>query len=503
MSEHSLLAAVDLGSNSFHLQIARVVGDQVYPLDSLRDPVRIGAGLTADKRLDAAAQQRALACLAQFGERLRGMPPDAVRAVGTNTLRVAKNARAFLADAERALGFPIEVIAGREEARLIYLGVAHSLPASRDKRLVIDIGGGSTEFIIGAGLKPQRLESLYMGCVSFSLRYFPDGEVSRAAFREAELAARGELQTIRKAYRAGNWSEAIGSSGTARALGELLELNGYSESGITLAGLEQLKSHILRAGVLDARSLPGLRADRIPVLPGGLAIMLAAFDELGIPRMTMAVGSMRLGILYDMLGRFHHHDMRDVTVAQFMQRYHVDASQARRVGVLARTLFTRFAGERIDAGSLDHALHLLGWATKLHEIGLSIAYTGYHKHSSYIIRNADMPGFSRPEQSRLALLLLAQRGSLDKVRGALDNPLDLALVLALRLACLFHRSRSDLDLPALEARLARDECRLRLGRDWLADNPLTAGSLREESAEWRKMGVTLEVQSLETLEEAA
>ncbi|MCA3149640.1 MAG: Ppx/GppA family phosphatase, partial [Rhodocyclaceae bacterium] len=230
MTQLSTLAAVDLGSNSFHLQVARVVGEQVYPLDSLREPVRIGAGLGADKRLDEAAQQRGLNALRQFGERLRGMPIDAVRAVGTNTLRVAKNAKEFLARAEAALGFPIEVVAGREEARLIYLGVAHGLPPSPAPRLVVDIGGGSTECIIGVGLEPRKLESLYMGCVSFSMRHFADGRLSKSNFRAAETAAGTELETIRKAFRHGEWMHAIGSSGTARALGDLLEFNGYTDN---------------------------------------------------------------------------------------------------------------------------------------------------------------------------------------------------------------------------------------------------------------------------------
>src|SRR3954469_574749 len=293
MAVYSTVAAVDLGSNSFHLQVARVVGDQIYPLDSLREPIRLGAGLNREKRLNEESQQRALECLKRFGERLRGFDLRGVRAVGTNTLRVAKNAAAFLKRAEAALGFPIEVVAGREEARLIYAGVAHSLPMSKDKRLVVDIGGGSTEFVIGRGLKPLRLDSLYMGCVSYSLKYFPNGEVTKGAMKQAELAARNELQTMVAGFAQGNWKEAVGSSGSARALSEILQLNGFSDHGITPDGLERLRSAMIKAGDVERLGIAGLRSDRLPVLPGGLAIMSAAMSELGIETMQVASGSMR------------------------------------------------------------------------------------------------------------------------------------------------------------------------------------------------------------------
>ncbi|HSM97635.1 MAG TPA: Ppx/GppA family phosphatase, partial [Gallionella sp.] len=269
MQQQSILAAVDLGSNSFRLQIARVEGEQLYMLDSLREPVRLAAGLGEDKQLSKDAQLRALACLQRFGERLRGLPQKAVRAVGTNSLRVAKNAPEFLQQAEAALGFPIEVIAGREEARLIYMGVAQGLPQSDKRRMVMDIGGGSTEFIIGKGLEPIRLESLYMGCVSYTQRFFPDGKITKAALKQAELAARNELQTIASEFAFGHWESALGSSGSARVLCDLLEQNGYSASGITRGGLEQLRAQLLKAGEAEKLELQGLKPDRIPVLPGG------------------------------------------------------------------------------------------------------------------------------------------------------------------------------------------------------------------------------------------
>ena len=498
MAVYSTLAAVDLGSNSFHLQVARVVGDQIYPLDSLREPIRLGAGLNREKRLDEDSQGRALECLKRYSERLRGFDPHGVRAVGTNTLRVAKNAAAFLKQAEAALGFPIEVVAGREEARLIYVGVAHSLPASKEKRLVVDIGGGSTEFIIGRGLKPLRLDSLYMGCVSYSLKYFPDGKITKSGMKHAELAARNELQTMVVAFTKGHWREAVGSSGTARALAEILQLNGYAENGITPDGLAALRTAMIKAGDVGQLDLAGLRSDRLPVLPGGLAIMNAALSELGIESMVVADGSMRQGILYDLLGRVQHHDMRDVTVSQFMQRYHVDSKQARRVASFALALYRRFTA---GAGDIDEAApHYIAWASKLHEIGISVAYNGYHKHSSYIVQHADMPGFSKMEQWRLSMLVLAHRRSLKNIFTRDVEIVDWRMVMALRLAALIYRSRADIVLPEIDAHSGSRSLRLNIDRNWLANNPLTVTALHEEIDEWDAAGFKLDIKSLRELE---
>lgn len=489
MLQQPILAAVDLGSNSFRLQIARVENDQLYMLDSLREPVRLASGLGADKRLDKEAQQRALACLERFGERLRGLPRAAVRAVGTNSLRVAKNAAEFLRQAEAALGFPIEVIAGREEARLIYLGVAHGLPLLDARCLVMDIGGGSTEFIVGRGLEPLKLESLFMGCVSFSQRYFPDGKITKSSLKQAELAARNELQTIVVEFSRGHWEQALGSSGTARVLCDILELNGYSDGGITRSGLEQLRSYLLKAGDVEKFDLQGLKPDRIPVLPGGFAIMYAAFCELGIEQMQPALGALREGVLYDLLGRFHHNDMRGVTVQQFMRRYHVDVHQAERVARLADMLARQFLGEQ----SSEDGLQLLGWAACLHEIGISVAHSGYHKHTAYILKNADMPGFSKKEQDRLSMLALAHRGRLNKISGLPHTTEDLALMMALRLAALFCRNRSEIELPSMQGRFSGTKFHLALTAGWLAQSPLTDTALQEESRQWKELGVSLQI----------
>jgi exopolyphosphatase / guanosine-5'-triphosphate,3'-diphosphate pyrophosphatase len=497
MAEYETLAAIDLGSNSFHCQVARVVGDQFYPLDNLREPIRLGAGLRADKTLDEAVQERALGCLERFGERLRGLDRHAVRAVGTNTLRVAKNAKAFLKRARAALGFPIDIIAGREEARLIFIGVQHGLPPLKEERLVVDIGGGSTELIIGSKLKPQRLESLYMGCVSYSLRYFPDGRLTRAAFKRAEIAARNELQPIVSQFSARHWAEAIGSSGTARALAEIAQVNGLGDGTITPASLEKLRASMTRAGDIGHLDLTGIRSDRVPVLPGGLAILTAILSELRVPQMTVATGGMREGLLYDLLGRVHRHDMRDVTVAQFMHRYHVDGPQARRVAALALALYRKLGGDD------DDAMLILDWAARLHEIGISVAYSGYHRHSAYILEKADMPGFSRDDQSELALLALAHRRSLKKVQPQLEErAADLRAVLALRLAALFYRGRADFTLPAIQAKAQGTRVRLAVDPEWLERNPLTATALRDEALEWERIGRELRIPGLEDVDTA-
>ena len=488
---HPLVAAVDLGSNSFRLEICRVVDNQLYPLDSHKETVRLGAGLGPDKHLDADSQARALACLERFGERLRTVPRDAIRVVGTNTLRVAKNAPAFLRQAEAALGVPIEIIAGHEEARLIYIGVARSIRVNQERRLVVDIGGGSTEFIIGARYKPIQLESLYMGCVSYSRRFFPDGRITAAAMHAAELAAGTEIETIAANFCAGHWVEAIGSSGTARALADLCQQNGFSAAGITRQGLGRLTAALVKAGDMRKTTLTGLRDDRAPVLPGGLAIMNAVFRGLQVENMTPTDAGLREGVMYDMLGRFEHRDARDATVRLFMKRYHVDVEQAERVAQSAEAFYRQIATSAGD----EHDLQYLKWAAHLHEIGLSIAYSGFHKHSSYIIEHADMPGFSRPEQMRLGLLLLAQRGALGKVAGRVVDSEEWRLILALRLAVLFHRSRTESRLPAIAVEQLGHKIEIVLEPRWIELNPMTKANLENEREAWQGVGFSLAVRA--------
>lgn len=486
-----LIAAVDLGSNSFRLQVGRVVGNQIFPLDSIKDPVRLAAGLGADKHLDGASQLRGIDALARFGERLRGFQLNRVRAVATNTLRVAKNSPEFLIDAEAALGFPIEVIAGREEARLIYLGVAHTLPNPRTRQLVVDIGGGSTEFIIGSNFQPDQLESLYMGCVSYSLRFFPDGRVDKRRMKEAELAARSEIQSIVQTYRDSGWEEAVGSSGTAKAIADLLELNGMGQGEINREGLEHLRSLLLKAGDSSRLNLAGMRPDRVPVLPGGIAIMSAVFSAFELERMTFSEGALRLGVLYDLLGRYHHDDLREATVNLFMQRYSVDRRQAARVSQTALGFLQQLEPACLDPEHADSLF--LVWAARLHEIGISVAHAGYHKHSAYILANADMPGFSRQDQVRLSRLVQAHRGKLERIQADRVDPKDWYLIFCLRLAVVLHRSRTGDPLPAIGVSLSGNTFQLAVDKGWLNDSPLTGAALADERQHWASLGMTLKI----------
>jgi exopolyphosphatase/guanosine-5'-triphosphate,3'-diphosphate pyrophosphatase len=492
LHEHTTIAAVDLGSNSFRLQVARVVDDQIYPLDSLKETVRLASGLREDKTLDEEAQGRAITCLKRFNERLRGLPPDAVRAVGTNTFRVAKNAKSFLKAAEAALGVPIEIVAGKEEARLIYLGVSHSLPVSNARRLVVDIGGGSTEFIIGTRYEPEAMESLYMGCVTYSRRFFPEGKISKNGLQAAELAARAEVQTIAADFSVGHWDEAVGSSGTARALADIFAQNGWSDGTITAQGLKQLRGILLKAGDVGNLKLSGLQGDRVPVVAGGYAVMAGLFEELGIQQMRVASGALREGVLYDLVGRFHHHDQREATVAQFKRRYHVDEQQVARIVRTAEQLFAGLA--RKLSPEEDEAKQELLRAVQLHEIGISIAHSGYHKHSAYILANADMPGFSKREQARLALLVRAHRGALAKGAETVTAPEEWLLIAVLRLAVLLNRSRTDVEAPPLSLQWKGGRFRLTVDRAWVEANPLTQTLLENERAEWQSIGIAMDLQ---------
>jgi exopolyphosphatase/guanosine-5'-triphosphate,3'-diphosphate pyrophosphatase len=477
-----MLAVVDLGSNSFRLEVGRVEGDQIFRLDTWRETLRLGAGIDARGRLTSVAQRAALACLARFAERLRGLHPGAVRAVATNTFRIATNSGEFLPRAEAALGFPIDIIGGHEEARLIYLGVAHVLPASTAPRLVIDIGGGSTEFIIGRGLDPERLESLKVGCVGMTQRFFADGSLSATAFRAAETHARAEIEAIAQDFHRSQWREAFASSGTALALAEILEGNGLSAGGITPDGLQRLRKRMIGAGHVSRLRLEGLKPARAPVLAGGFAVMHAALAELGVERINPVGGALRLGVLYDLLGRTVDRDARVVTVERFLERYRIDRPHAERVSAMARRLYEA-AAPAPDA----EAAQRVAWAGLLHEVGFTVSHIGFHKHGAYILQHADMPGFASGEQSKLSLLVLSCRGGLDKVQAALDDPQTRAQVLALRLAVLLHHARRPIDAPRIRLAVGKS-IGFGLPRRWLAAHPLTAHLLGKEFAEWQGAG---------------
>jgi exopolyphosphatase/guanosine-5'-triphosphate,3'-diphosphate pyrophosphatase len=383
------------------------------------------------------------------------------------------------------------VIAGVEEARLIYIGAAHEVPAVQGNRLVVDIGGGSTELIIGKGYEPKLMESLYIGCVSHSLRFFPKGNVDSHAFKEAELAARREIQVISGAYLNAGWKQVIGSSGTARALAELIAENNFNgqkdgaDGLITRDGLRAMKKHLLKYEHINQVELPGLKDDRRSVWPGGLAIMIAVFDELGIESMEVTDAALRIGVLYDLLGRSQHEDMRFVTVEQFMQRYAVDREQAKRVGNLAAEFLAQLP--RPDEESRADNIALLQWAANLHEIGLSISHNGYHKHSAYIAGNADMPGFSKNDQARLAALLIGHTGKLGKLANNASFS-DWRMLFCMRLAQVLCRGRSDVNLPKVKVSEHNGDYLVSLSKDWAREHPLTEFSLQKEAAEWERIG---------------
>ena len=488
------IAAVDLGSNSFHLVIARVHGDELAILDREREQVQLARGLGKRGRLGKKARARALSCLRRFSQRLEAVPPEQIRAVGTNTLRAAEDAGDFLQAAHEALGHPVEVISGHEEARLIHLGVAHSLPDVPGRRLVVDIGGGSTECILGEGFEALDVHSLSVGCVRLTRRFFPRGEVSKSALEEARLASALEVRAIERGLRETGWTGAVGASGTIRAADSILRANGWSQSGLTAAGLTKLRKAVLAVDHVDQLKLKGLKAERAPVFPAGLAILTALFERLGIESMSVASGALREGVMYDLLGRIRHEDARERTIRNFQERHRVDLEQAARVEREALALLLHAP----RAWGLDPTAdgRVLMWAARLHEIGLVVSYGKHHRHGGYLIAHADMPGFSRGEQALLAAIVANHRRKIDP--ALLDTiPADqrqraVHLVLLLRLAVLLHRSRNPEPLPPFRLEEAGGHLSLLSRRGWLAEHPLTWRDLQNESAWLRALGLELD-----------
>ncbi len=486
------IAAVDLGSNSFHLIVACLQDGQMRVIDRLRDPVRLAAGLGRDLRLDPEVRRRAIECLRRFGQRLRELGPDSVRVVGTNTLRQARDPD-FIEEAQQALGHPIEVVAGVEEARLIYLGVAHSLAVDEGRRLVVDVGGGSTELIIGEGFRPLRLDSLYMGCVTLSERFFRGGKLGKSGFEEAELLAALELEPIQERFRRLGWSNAVGASGTIRTVREILIEQGWSEQGISAAGLRKLRKAMLEAGHIDKLKLKGLPDDRRPVLAGGVAILSAVFAALGLERMVIAQGALREGLLYDLLGRIRHDDVREAAVRALMNRYRVDIQHAARVETVALGLLGQLARD----WGLEHPMQRtwLHWAAGLHEVGLAIAHSQYHKHGAYVVQHSDLAGFSMRDQALLAVLVRGHRRKFPReevaaLPRALQEPARRLIVL-LRLAVLLRHDRADVPAPDIKAKIAGNELKLKFPAGWLDARPLTRADLTEECKTLEAVGVRL------------
>lgn len=488
------LAAIDLGSNSFHMIVARPLEGDFQVIDRLKEMVRLAEGLNPDKDLTPEVAARALACLERFGQRLRGMPPGSVRAVGTNTLRQLRPESGFLAQAEAALGHPIEVIAGREEARLIYLGVANGLAASEQRRLVVDIGGGSTEIIVGEGFTPRLRESLHMGCVSASLRHFPDGVITAERLKRAELAGALEIRPVREQFRQAGWRDVVGSSGTIRAIATLIAAQGWSQDGITAEALQRLREALLGFRRIADLELEGLVEERKPVFVGGVTVLRSVFTALGIERMRVSDEALREGLIYEMLGLTRHQDVQERSVTVLAQRFEIDEAHAGRIRDTALVLF----GQVIRDWALNDPRMpaFLSWAARLHEIGLAVAHSQYQRHGAYLVANADLSGFSRAEQALLASLVLGHRRKFPvQDFASLSAPWRRSaprLCVLLRLAALLHRSRSPTAKPYPMLTAREERLSLRFPPGWIEDHPLTRLELEEEAQRLAIAGISLD-----------
>ncbi|MEM9257517.1 MAG: Ppx/GppA phosphatase family protein [Pseudomonadota bacterium] len=490
--DDELLAAVDLGSNSFHLIIARIDHGELRPTQTLSEKVQLGAGLE-DGKLSRAAIGRGLAALERFAQLLQSIEPDRLRVVGTNALRRARNRREFIEPARRILGAPIEVIYGREEARLVYLGAAHTIADDARSRLVVDIGGGSTEFAIGERFEPRKLESLQMGCVTYSKDCFPNERLTKRNYKKAYERACVEVSHISKTFGRHQWVEAVGSSGTLQAIEGLLVAQEWSEASIDRKGLKQLRKRLLRYERFEDIDLAGLSPARRSVIAAGLAIAEAVFDVLDIDEMRSSPGALREGVIYDLVGRLRHEDVRERSVSALRQRYHVDEDTAQMVGRRARMLF--------DAARKAWKLNrsdgeLLLWAGLTHEIGKAISHKGFHRHGAYLLRNSDLPGFSQQEQEDMATLVAAQHG---KIRPELfvdtddaDLPRLQRLIALLRLAAVFKYVEQLEQLPAFTIKATSVTLRLVFPKDWLKQHPLTEKELSEQRHAFQRLGLRLQ-----------
>lgn len=493
------LAAVDLGSNSFRLEIGRVEHGGFVRTEYLKETVRQGGGLDEERNLTPAAMQAGWDCLARFGERLAGFKPGEVRAVATQTLREARNRDAFISRANTILGFPINVISGREEARLIYQGVAQMLPQSDERRIVIDIGGRSTELILGSGATPQIMESYRVGSIAWSTRYFADGQFTKKAFAVAEIAAKAVLDEALDAYHPSRWDMAYGSAGTVGAIMDVLVASGWPAGTVTQDGLDWLLDKLLAARSVDRLQIAGMREDRKAIIGGGVSIMRAIFDLLGIESIQQAAGGLRHGLICDLLGATDRNDdLRVKTVQRLATKFGVDSAHGERVGKVAAQLFTQLAGETNSSASPEDDRHLrkLKWAAQLHEIGSHISHSDYHKHGAYILDNADAMGFSLSEMHRLSLLVLGHRGKLRKLEASLGED-DLVLqLLALRLAVILCHARRDPDLAGMGLQRASPHSQvlqLTCRPGWAEAFPQSAYLLREEVQAWQRTPWFLEV----------
>ncbi len=498
MQTRSLYAAIDLGSNSFRLEIGQMDLGQLRGVEYIKETVRQGNGHDGERILTLEAMERGWECLARFAERIAGFKPSQVRAVATQTLREARNREVFLSKAKHILGFPIEVIAGREEARLIYLGVSHLLPQSDERRLVVDIGGRSTEMILGQHERASTLESYRVGSVAWSMKHFPDGLWTAAAFKAAEIAAKAVLDEAQTLFSRDQWDRCYGSSGTVGAVNDVLSAAGWPPGLITREGLAWLKDRLLKAQKIDHLRLEGIKEDRRPVIGGGLAVLQAVFDLLQINEMHAAQGALRHGALYDLIDRESTQDVRSSMVDSLAQRFGTDQRQAERVSQTAQSLLASLLSPTAAQRPEEHQrlFKKLHWACQVHEVGMRISHSDYHKHGAYILDNTDLPGFTLDELHRLSQLVLGHRGKLRKLESELEDSTFVQQLMALRLAVILCHARRDPDLSGLQLACDTDNRRaqLHIGREWAELWPQSAHLLREEKAAWQKTDWTFGVE---------
>jgi len=490
-TSESLLAAIDLGSNSFHLIIAKSDFGELRPVQALAEKVQLGETSSA-AILTPGAIDRGLTCLERFKQLIDSTAPAKIRIVGTNALRRAKNRHDFIEPAEQILGAPIDVIYGREEARLIYLGVAHTLSDDEDTRLVVDIGGGSTEFILGERFEPLRLESLQMGCVSYGEAFFPDGGITKERFDAAYHRARIEVSHIRRNYHSECWQDAVGSSGTLRAIETLILTAGHREEGIDRASLGELKKQLLAFAHVDEINLEGLSESRRGVVTAGLAITMGIFDGLQIPLMRTSTGALREGVIYDLIGRFSHEDVRTRTISAMQQRYSVDQTIAdlvtHRVTLLAEATRETWHLEPSDVA-------LLEWSGALHEIGVAVSQKNYSQHSAYLVINTDLPGFAEQDQAIMAALIAGLKG---KVRSEVLDPISkrkrqtvARMMVLLRLAVILKHVEALEALPDLSVSASEETLTLTFPEQWGADHPLTTWEIEQSTSAMERLGVSV------------
>ncbi|WP_372658238.1 exopolyphosphatase [Hydrogenophaga sp.] len=484
MQNGTLLAAIDLGSNSFRLEIGRYHSGHIERIEYLKETVRQGAGLDENKNLSQAAMERGWECLARFAERLHGFKKTQVRAVATQTLREAKNRDQFLRQAQEVLGFAIEVVSGHEEARLIYQGVSHLLPQSDEKRLVVDIGGRSTEMILGEAYTPHKMESYRLGSVAWSSRYFPKGVFNAAAFKTAEIAAKAVLDEALDTFPPSEWTVAYGSSGTVGAVADMLSANGWASGLITRSGLDWLLEKLIKAGSVEQLKLDGLKDDRRAVIGGGVSVLRAIFDLFDIQQMIPAQGALRHGAIYDLMDReTDGTDVRERTVRWLSTRFSIDPNQAQRVGAVSTALFTQVAA--LDAQNERYS-QKLAWASRLHEIGTHISHDRSHHHGAYILGNVDAPGFSLPELLRMSRLVLGQRGKLRKLELELEDELFAKQLMSLRLAVLLCHARQLPEHESVKLSYKARAFKLVTNPGWAKRYPQSAWLLSEEVLAWQK-----------------